>query len=82
MSELMARLHLSIRNGVPQGSILGPMLFVFFIYNFCKDVKDAKFHFYANDTILYTSASSVSSAMSYLQAATTQSRGTFGNALD
>ena len=50
---------LSIRNGVPQGSILGPILFTIYINALCQNVTDANFHFYADDTVLYCSAPSL-----------------------
>ena len=45
--------------GVPQGSILGPLLFIFFINDFKNCVTQCKLHMYADDTILMCSSKNV-----------------------
>ena len=43
-----------IQCGVPQGSILGPLLFLIFIHNITKCSNQFKYIFYADDSTLST----------------------------
>lgn len=45
----------SIECGVPQGSILGPLLFIIYTSEFYKSLAHCKSHFYADDTQIYYS---------------------------
>ena len=47
----------TIQHGIPQGSILGPLLFNLFINDLTYFVNDAKLRLYADDTTLYLSHS-------------------------
>ena len=42
-------------NGIPQGSCLGPTLFIFYINELFKHIKDTKVLMFADDCVLYKS---------------------------
>ena len=43
----------SVTSGVPQGSILGPLLFLIFVNDITDKIKNSKVIMYADDTVLY-----------------------------
>ena len=45
--------YISISNGVPQGSVLGPLLFAVLVSDISKVIDHGKYHMYADDTQLY-----------------------------
>lgn len=42
-----------VKTGVPQGSILSPILYTIYTSNFCDTLQHANYHFYADDTQVY-----------------------------
>ena len=60
---------LKISKGVPQGSILGPVLFTIFINEIIAALTDCLAHLYADDTVIYCIAYSLELAVERLQLA-------------
>lgn len=53
--------------GVPQGSILGPILFLVFINDLSQNIKSGQCNLYADDTLLYTSSKTIAEVADSLQ---------------
>ena len=45
---------LPVKQGVPQGSVLGPLLYVIYSNDITEKIRNSGFAFYADDTVLYS----------------------------
>ena len=53
---------LAVKQGVPQGSVLGPLLYVIYSNDIVEKIKNSGFAFYADDTVLYSKKKSLDQA--------------------
>ena len=58
----------SVKQGVPQGSVLGPLLYIIYANDIAQCVNKSGYTFYADDTVLYTKKKSLTNAARDLQA--------------
>ena len=57
----------NITQGVPQGSVLGPLFYIVYANDLSKIVKKCKIAMFADDTVLYTSNKNVDVSVANLQ---------------
>ena len=58
---------LTIKQGVPQGSVLGPLFYIIYANDLTKYVRKCKIALYADDTVIYIADSDSRKAVSKLQ---------------
>ena len=58
----------NITCGVPQGSILGPMLFLIYVNDLSSYIEKCKYQLYADDTVIYCTSDDLNASTQYLQA--------------
>jgi hypothetical protein len=48
-----------INLGLPQGSVLGPLMFIIYMNDFGSAIAEWQYNLFADDTLLYVSGNSV-----------------------
>ena len=58
---------LSVRQGVPQGSVLGPLFYIIYSNDIEDNIKNSGFAFYADDTVIFSKKKDLAQAETDLQ---------------
>ena len=56
-----------VRQGVPQGSVLGPLFYIIYANDLVNTVKNCKVALYADDTVLYTACNNFQNSVNNMQ---------------
>ena len=59
--------YLNITQGVPQGSVLGPLFYIIYANDLSSTLKNCEYALYADDTVLYTANAHFADSISKLQ---------------
>ena len=59
--------YVPVNQGIPQGSVLGPLLYIIYSNDISEIIKNSGFTFYADDTVLYSKKKSLTQASIELQ---------------
>ena len=60
--------YAKIKQGVPQGSIVGPLLFIIYANDISSIIKKSKSVYYADDTVIYSQSKDIHKAMRTVRA--------------
>lgn len=58
---------LEVNEGVPEGSVLGSILFFIYVNNFLNNAFKNRYHSYADDTIIYCCSTWLGQGFEFLQ---------------
>ena len=59
--------YLDVLQGVPQGSVLGPLFYILYANDIMDTIKHCKIALYADDTVLYTADTDFGKSMSKMR---------------